>query len=329
MNDKQAAILALVLLSPLTAELLSGSSPPLEFFFPLGFLFLVGLYGCGVLTVRELAVKWKKGWPSVLLLGAAYGVFLEGLVVRSFYDPTWQDLGALGEYGRWAGVNWVWAIWLTLFHGIVSIAVPIILFNLMYPRLTRERLLSDIQLFIPGLIVVLLFVPGILHFTYRPDGYVYALTLLVILMFVFLAYGVPGDWPRMKSEGPILPPIHFFLLGFLFMVFASVIVYGLPESDVPPTTVITLLALLCVGISLALAYSAGRRYNERALFALVTGILTPFIILSFIHEANGMLGMSVVGVSYIVYLFLLMTKVWREAPEVTARKVPIDRTKSL
>jgi len=49
-------LILLLLLSPVIAELLSGSSPPLEFFNPLVFVLLVGLYGSGVLIVRELSL---------------------------------------------------------------------------------------------------------------------------------------------------------------------------------------------------------------------------------------------------------------------------------
>lgn len=109
-------LILLVLLSPVIAELLSGSAPPLEFFNPLGFVILVGLYGSGVLIVRELSLKWGNGWSTILLLGIAYGIIEEGLAVKSFFDPQWMDLGILGVYGRWIGVNWVWSFYLTVYH---------------------------------------------------------------------------------------------------------------------------------------------------------------------------------------------------------------------
>ncbi|MCD6244170.1 MAG: hypothetical protein J7J65_02910 [Candidatus Korarchaeota archaeon] len=52
---------------------------------------------------------------------AAYGIVEEGVMTRSFFCPTWPDLGILAEYGRWIGVNWVWAIQLTIFHAVFSI----------------------------------------------------------------------------------------------------------------------------------------------------------------------------------------------------------------
>src|SRR5207249_9937171 len=76
---------ALVLLSPVIAEMLSGSTPPIEWLNPVAALFLIWLYGSGVLVMRETAVRWKTGWPSILLLGAADGIIEEGLAVKSSF----------------------------------------------------------------------------------------------------------------------------------------------------------------------------------------------------------------------------------------------------
>ena len=89
----------LFFLAPMVGELLSGSSPPVEFFNPFGLALLSLLYGGGAIIARELMRRWGKGWGALLLLGAAYGIVEEGLMVKSFFDPNWVDLGALGHYG--------------------------------------------------------------------------------------------------------------------------------------------------------------------------------------------------------------------------------------
>lgn len=97
----------LILLAPAVGELLSGSSPPVEYFQPLSFILLTSLYGSGALLVREIVFRWGKGWPSVLALGAAYGMVEEGWMVKSFFDPAWVDLGKLGRaaVGRELGMG--------------------------------------------------------------------------------------------------------------------------------------------------------------------------------------------------------------------------------
>ncbi len=102
-------VLTLLVLSPAIGELLSGSSPPLQFFNPLFFMLLVGLYGCGALLVRETVALHRLNAAGLLLLGAAYGIVEEGLMCKSFFNPHWTDTGFLSVYGRAGGVNWVWA----------------------------------------------------------------------------------------------------------------------------------------------------------------------------------------------------------------------------
>jgi hypothetical protein len=134
LTEPRKPILLLFFLSPLIGEGLSGSTPPLAFLNPAVTLLLACLYGSGALLVRDYARRWQKGWRSILILGAAYGIIEEGIMVRSFFSPTWKDLGLLATYGRWLGTNWVWAEWLAIYHAIFSITIPIFLVELTYPQ---------------------------------------------------------------------------------------------------------------------------------------------------------------------------------------------------
>ncbi len=135
---------ALLLLAPSIPELLTGSTPISELFFnPIGFV--VGfsldivLYGFGALLIREFAVVYQKGWASILLLGAAYGIAEEGFAVHTFFAPSADTVGALGVYGHLFGVNWLWSLALTVFHATYSIALPILLTRLWFPQATNVR----------------------------------------------------------------------------------------------------------------------------------------------------------------------------------------------
>ena len=99
---------------------------------------IISLYGSGAVVVRELRTRWHKGVGSMLLLGAAYGVLEEGLMVTSWFSPYWADLGPMAVYGRLLGVNWVWAEMLTIYHAVFSITIPILLVELAYPQRCGE-----------------------------------------------------------------------------------------------------------------------------------------------------------------------------------------------
>ena len=162
------AILTLLVLSPAIGELLSGSSPPLQFFNPISFLFLVGLYGCGALLVRETVARNHLSVAGLLLLGAAYGIVEEGLTCKSFFNPNWTDTGFLSVYGRAWGVNWVWAVGLTVYHMVVSIAVPIFLTEALFAARAGETWLRRRGWIIAFGALSLVTVLGFLGFDNRP-----------------------------------------------------------------------------------------------------------------------------------------------------------------
>jgi len=120
-------VLVLVVLAAVLPEAITGSTPPIGWTNPFLVGLLLWLYGAGVLVCRELAVRWRAGWPGILLLGAAYGIIEEGFAVKTMFDPNSPVIGVLGSYGHWMGVNWVWTVWLMIFHAAFSIAFPIFL----------------------------------------------------------------------------------------------------------------------------------------------------------------------------------------------------------
>jgi hypothetical protein len=140
----RAPVLALAFLSPTIAEFMTGSTSVTTLFYdPVLFLiqlaFLLGLYGGGVLLIRELAVARHKGWATILLLGAAYGIAEEGLAVHTFFEVRGPPVGALATYGAAFGVDWLWALAITVFHATYSIALPILIVRLWWPETRAER----------------------------------------------------------------------------------------------------------------------------------------------------------------------------------------------
>jgi hypothetical protein len=193
--------LVLFFLAPAIGELLSGSAPPAEFFHPFTLLLLGALYGSGAILTREFAMRWGKGWPSMLLLGAAYGIVEEGLMVKSFFDPAWPDLGMLGVYGRWAGVNWVWSVFLTLYHAVFSIAIPIFLVEQMYPARGGESWVSRRGFRGLAIMLTLDVIFGFALLTsYRPSAVPYLAACAAAAALFWMARRAPADWPDGAGE---------------------------------------------------------------------------------------------------------------------------------
>ena len=320
-HPNRRPLLALILLSPIIAEMLSGSSPPLEWLNPITPLLLIWLYGAGVLVMRETAFRWKTGWPSILLLGAAYGIIEEGLAVKSFFDPGWMDLGTLAWYGRWLDVNWVWAVWLTIYHAVVSIAIPIFLTEWIWPRIrgqpltSRRGYITAIGLLAGATVFINLFLTP-----YRPSVWHLLGAAAAVVFLAWAAKKYAGAlWARLPSRRlPRSPPLYA-VAGFGFLM-GSFLVYGggLSFGVVPIVTILEGAAVL-VGVMLLVRRTSDDPARwARQRFAFVAGCMGFLVVLAAFLELAGWHGMGIVGAAFTYSL----VRWYRRAPAILAEPGP-------
>ena len=244
------------------------------------------------------------------MLGAAYGIIEEGLAVKSFFDPNWMDLGILGSYGRWLGVNWIWSFCLTIFHTVYSIAIPILIFSLLFPDLKNKRLLSDKGLKICFIIFFLTVAFIFLFLTqYKPNAILYTLTVIVVALIVIAAWKVKASYISTKNITPILASKWFGFIGATFGFLFFFIMYAIPYFIPIPVIPIILEGLLCLLVLLFLIKYSGYTNNDCHKLAFISGVLSPLIFLAFIHEINGIFGMSVVAIFFIIFLLHIRRKI--------------------
>jgi len=322
--------LLLFFLAPAIGELLSSSAPPVEFFNPILFVILTILYGGGALLCRELTVRWHKGWWTLLALGAAYGVAEEGLMVKSFFNPDWQDIGALGAYGRWGGVNWVWSVNLTLYHAVISITVPVLLAGLVFPQWRNEPWLTTKSLRIISLLFVCVVLLGLAAFgdggddktPYRPPVIPYNLTLVVAAALVGLARCLPGD--RLGPVTATVPPrgrlaaIGLILAGFLAVLGFFVLGFSAPTSGLPATSAVAAMAGYAALLA-TLVYRRSHRppeWTPRHQWRLAAGALGFFIAVAPLWEfaaqrPDTTTGMTLVALLALLFLLYVRTRITR------------------
>jgi uncharacterized membrane protein len=304
--------ITLFFLSAAIAELLSGSAPPLEFFNPITFLLLSSLYGSGALIARELKIRWNKNYVSLFLLGAAYAIIEEALMVKSFFDPNWIDIGILGIYGRWLGVNWVWALWLTIYHAIFSIAIPITIIELIYPKQKNKSWINNKKL--SALITLLIGVTSFGYLfltTYRPPTPQYILFITIVGLLVVLAWKTPNNIG--KETKKTLTPKKALITG-LATVTSMFLLFG-----AGPHLISHPIILLLAGIGLVfIIFLFIKRYNwnkytQYNKFSLTSGALVFFIILAPLQELDqnrqdNPQGMLLIGIIAMLLLLLLRKK---------------------
>ncbi|HEY1197478.1 MAG TPA: hypothetical protein VGG32_01955 [Thermoplasmata archaeon] len=275
-------IVCLALLTPGLPEYLSTSSPilnlavnPVWFFLQL--VINVGQYTAGALLIREAVLRWHKGWGTVFLLGLAYGITEEGLGDNTLFNSNHGADGVLGSFGRFAGVNWVWATGVLAFHVIYSIGLPILLLGLALPR-TRGRSLVGRR----GIFVALLSLAGTTAFetaiVYGSFQFWMGTPLLVgslavIAGLVALAYRVPADAGRALTDRPTLSPSAVGMIGFSVFPVLFLLEYFVPYYGVPPSAIIVGEMGFLVLLLEVVRRGIGRVANEYLLVNLAFGFV--------------------------------------------------------
>ncbi|MER6951168.1 hypothetical protein ABT294_44860 [Nonomuraea sp. NPDC000554] len=139
------AALLLAVITPVVAELTLGN-PPLSQVWLM--LVWVPIYGAGTVLIRELVRRRGRGWPAILLLGAAYGIVEEGLVLQALSSPTLY--GAAGWAPRILGLNSAYTELNIPYHAVFSVTLPILLADLLFPGLRQRPYLGRTGLVVAG-----------------------------------------------------------------------------------------------------------------------------------------------------------------------------------
>lgn len=321
------ALVTLFLLAPMVAEMLTGSTPPLNFIAPQSLLLQTGLYGSGAILAREIARRRRLGWWSIALLGLAYGILEEGLTIGSWFNPYWPDVLSLGGYGRALDTNWVWALELTIFHAVFSILIPVVLVEALFPRLAARLWLGrkGYWLVVVWLTLISLATLGLLGMAapaavsqgaYWKPPVMWFGALALAIACVWLGtrvFHAPTAARSVARRAPRLTTLRF--AGF----FATVIFFALnwagPKQIADPAILLVLVAGFAAFMAWRIhRWSRRRGWGARHRLALATGALLFFVALGPILEHTtqradkNTAGMTVAAVGWLIFFIVLA---WR------------------
>lgn len=310
-------ILLLIVMTPGIPEYMTGSSRlgdlifnPTSFF--LGLAFNIALYSTGALLIRDFAIKFRKGWASILILGLAYGIMEEGISVHTFFIPTGNPVGILGIYGRYLGVDWMWALGISVFHAIFSIGLPILLLSIAYPKYSREPLLGKksaslvLAIYAIDVVILNLFVNSV-KTNSIPTGGDYIFFLLLSTLLVLIALVLPGRWLSghgNRDQGTK----KFYILGLLVfpLYTANAFLPASPNGNprIPPLleAMIFLFGNLLIMALIARYMPPGN--NRRHKFSLALGLITPLFVWAVLIQIIG--AAEIITVVYIIAIALLL-----------------------
>jgi hypothetical protein len=322
--------LVLFLLSPVMGELVSAFLSPLEFLHPLRLAITLVPYGCGAITAREIVIRQRKGFTSLLLLGLAFGLLFEGIVTRVLFNPNWGGLGALSGYGRAHGFSWILAVGIVHFQALISIVCPILTAEAMFPARRSESWVGT-----PTLVVCCCALPGwtcmmgliVPFFPPLP----HALTLIgVVVGMVALACWIPAE-PLAAGARRVPAPLVFGTIGAVGMTLIMVGTFMIPGWHSRPsaaTLFLSLLSILVVEIGALVWLSSGGTWDDRHRVALVIGLLSFFLAFGVLKDCESFTGRSLISGAALLLLVGLQRRARNSvpAPSSSAWHVAGDRS---
>jgi hypothetical protein len=216
-----AAAIGLFFLAPFIAEYLLGDLPITLL---IAMVLLAPMYGCGALLIRELVRRTGRGWPSIFLLGIAYGILEEAFTTQSLFNPNYlgRDFHLLDAgYIPALGIGVWWTLFVLTLHVAWSICTSIAIAEALVPSRSTTPWLGPIGLSI----VMLLFVVGAVAMTrmsYAKDHYLashaqFISAAIFIVVFAVVAFLLPRDKP---ATAPASVP-NPWLTGLIALALAS------------------------------------------------------------------------------------------------------------
>jgi hypothetical protein len=265
--------------APWFAEMAWGGIPVTQL--PLVLVFLAPLYGSAALLIREVIRRTGRGWPSMLLLAAAFGVVQAGVVDQSLFNPA---------YGRYdfqhpvhvggLDVSLYWMLAFVSGHVVASMATPIALAEAWTREPARRRpWLGRRGPWVVAAVYVLASVVNHLGvkedeghgFQARPSQTLAAVAVAVLLVVVALTW-------RRREVTDVRVPRPSVVLGLGFVAY---LLY-LPGTSAAAFAVGVVVAVAAIGV--VGRWSTSPRWTDDHLMALVMGSVLVGAVMPFLVE---------------------------------------------
>lgn len=273
-------VMVLIVLAPLVAEVLAGSTP---LTMPALLLSDLLIYGPGALLIRELVRRRGRGWVSVLLLGIAYGLIEEGLALQSLFNPAYGHVAQWGA--RLLGVNWLYTEVVLITHAVWSAAIPILLTELLFPAQRTTPYLRRFGLIITGIWYILgaalLGLFARTTYPYAASPLLLGLVLVLVVVLVLIALRVlPRQSPRPTFPINVPPPWVVLLVttvGVFIGLAGPALLWRVQSAFADfPLVLIPLVGTLLITVVMSWLvrnWARGHSWSDRHRLALVTGAL--------------------------------------------------------
>lgn len=270
-------LLGVLLGAPITAEYLYAYLPFTgdPWMSLIAIVFFAPLYGGTALLIREIAVRTGRGWVGILLLAAAFGIAMPGVIDLALLGEDradvafWSELReptlipALGFSG-FPILSW------TLGHVMMSVGAPLALLHVLAPAHRGRPLLGKVG------IPLTLTAAALMTIVVHQDGrqtYGYAPSLIQVVSVLAVVAVVAGlAFTRLGAPVRTTPAVRGVPT---FAVLGGAILLKLSTDLLPPTWpgAVSLVVVLALS-GAALAWCSGhRRWGPREIGLLGAGVV--------------------------------------------------------
>ena len=291
-----APVLGLFFLAPLTAEYLIGYSSETFTEMLVGLLLLAPTYGGAAIIIRESARRTGRGWPTIILLSLAFGIFMAGLIDHSLFDPSfqitelWHDMPN-PTYIPALGISYLDALYFVLGHVIWSISAPIAIIETFVPRSRTVPWLGNLGLAIISLLYILassILCWGIaIDDQFFPSALQMAGTAIVVMALIALAFSVRLE-ERPFAAIRLPKPWVVGTAAFMLLSLPNIIETGCEMLGIPSMFMIDwpgfIINILTVGLLAALTWrwSQSRDWSASHTLSLAGGALLTRVWIAFL-----------------------------------------------
>jgi hypothetical protein len=206
-----APVATLIFLSPVLTELLAGvlRVTTLWLLIP-----EMAVYGLAAVLIREVARRSQRGWGTILLLGLAFGVAEECVILQTSLTPQFFPAGT-ASFGWAAGVQWIYLIALVIYESVYAIVISIALAELLFPDRRNDSWLTRRAIVVAGVVLALSSVGvwwlwshvGLQRFgptTYQAPPITIALALVAIVALIGVGLALPRRRRDASTEASVV-----------------------------------------------------------------------------------------------------------------------------
>jgi hypothetical protein len=312
-------VLTLLLVAPLVAEYLLGDLP-LKLLPAL--IVLTPAYGAGAVVIRETARRTGRGWPTMLMLGAAYALMNEGLVTQSLFNHDYLkmhmhllDHASISDWGIGA---W-WTLFMFNLHMFWSMGVSIALVEALFPAETEAPWLGVVG---DSVVAVIFLLGSAANFAigFKQNQFIASHAQLLSVgvlsaLLIVSAFLIPARRSR-TCVGMVPSP---WITGAAAFVLGMGVLYAPPQWGW--AAVVALLAFDAAFLFLLTFFSRRTAWSMRHALSLAAGGALAYGMHAFTQKPliGGVLWMRI---SNTVFLAFAVWLIWLAARRVIRYKAP-------